>query len=111
MIRTWNSILKQYGQELTLRRQDGETRIRAFFQPVDEKTPGIKPTALGMAPAGKYLYLGPPEEDLSETEELEWNGRFFRVLRHRDYWLGNEMVYRWAICEEMDAPASEAAIC
>lgn len=103
MCRIWNSVMEQYGQELILRSQNGETHIRAFFQPVDEKAPGVHPTALGVAPAGKFLYLGPPEQKLTGAEKLEWNGKSFRILRHRSYWVGDRMAYRWAVCEEMDA--------
>ena len=109
MCRIWNSVREQYGQDVTLRLPDGEVPVRAFFQPVDEKAPGDHPTALGMAPVGKYLYLGPAEQSLDEAEKLEWNGRFFRILRHRDYWVGDKMVYRWAVCEELDASVAEVA--
>lgn len=103
MVRLWNSVLAQYGQSVTLQTGDETTQVRAFFQPVEEKTPGMVPTPLGVAQAGKYLYLGPADTPLEDVEELGWSGRAFRVLRHREYRVGDELVYRWAICEEMDA--------
>lgn len=103
MVRLWSSVLEQYGQTVTLRSGSGTVPVRAFFQPVEEKAPGMVPTALGMAAAGKYLYLGPAEAGLEDVEELGWNGRGFRILRSRDYLVGDELIYRWAICEEMDA--------
>lgn len=103
MVRLWNSVLEQYGQTVTLRREDETVPVKAFFQPVAEKAPGMVPTALGMASAGKYLYLGPAETGLEDVEELGWDGRAFRILRSRDYLVGDELIYRWAVCEEMDA--------
>lgn len=102
MAALWKSILGQYGQSVTLLRGEERAQVRAFFQPVDEKAPGTTPTPLGKAPAGKYLYLGPAEEDMEDVEELGWEGRLFRVLRHREYRIGDETVYRWALCEEAD---------
>ncbi len=102
MARLWKSILAQYGQKVVLRREGGETAVRAFFQPIEEKAPGNEPTALGTAPRGKWLYLGPAEEPLEDVTELTWAGRIFRVLRSRDYPIGDETAYRWAVAEELD---------
>ncbi len=102
MARLWKSILAQYGQKVVLRREGGETAVRAFFQPIEEKAPGEEPTALGIAPKGKWLYLGPAEEALEDVTELTWAGRAFRVLRCRDYPIGDETAYRWAVAEELD---------
>lgn len=100
--RLWDSILAQYGQNVTLRTKTGERQVKAFFQPVEEKAPGEVPTPLGLAPAGKWLYLGPAGESLENVEELRWNGRSFALLRHREFPVGEETVYRWALAEEMD---------
>lgn len=100
--RLWNSILDQYGQDVILRTPSGERVVKAFFQPVDEKAPGEKPTPLGLAPVGKWLYLGPAEEALEDVTELGWKGRSFALLRHREYPVGEETAYRWALAEEMD---------
>ena len=37
--RLWQTMLEEYGQQVTLKRADGETEARAFFQPVREKAP------------------------------------------------------------------------
>lgn len=100
--RLWNSILAQYGQDVTLCTGAGERPVKAFFQPVTEKAPGETPTPLGLAPVGKWLYLGPTEESLEDVEELRWEGRSFALLRHRGFPVGEETAYRWALAEEMD---------
>ena len=98
----WLTMLEAYGQQVTLRRGDGEKELRAFFQPVREKNPGEVPTPLGKAPVGKWLYLGPPQEDLEGVEELIWQGRAFRPLRRREVPVGRETFYQWAIFEQWD---------
>ncbi len=98
----WKEILARYGQKVTLLRGEARTEVRAFFQPVAEKAPGEVPTALGMAPAGKWLYLGPAGEELDEVTGLLWSGRRFRLLRQRGFPVGDAIAYRWAMAEEED---------
>ena len=62
--------------------------------------PGAEPTPLGVAPRGKYLYLGPAEETLEGVEVLRWKGRAFVPLRQREMELGDRMVYRWGLFAE-----------
>lgn len=100
--RIWNSILSQFGQTISLSGEHGTVSVRAFFQPVPEKAPGTVPSPLGLAPAGTYLYFGPAEQPLDRVSELLWNGRAFRLLRNREYRVGDELAYRWAVCEELD---------
>lgn len=98
----WQTALEKYGQQVKLRRADGEKELKAFFQPVRERSPGQIPTPLGMAPAGQWLYLGPPQEGLEDVEELLWEGRAFRPLRSRGIRVGEGPFYQWALFEERD---------
>lgn len=101
----WAALLAGYGQTLTLRDGAGERQVKAFFQPVAEKEPDPVPSPLGLGPAGKYLYLGPPGESLEGLLGLTCRGRPFRLLRSRPYCLGQEPLYRWAIFEEEEGEA------
>lgn len=107
--RAWRILLGRYGQRITLLRGEEEAPVRAFFQPVGEKAPGQEPTPLGVTPRGCYLYLGPAEETLEDVEELIWEGRSFCILRHRGFPVGDGMVYRWAMCQELDERAGVRA--
>lgn len=99
----WEKVLEEYGQEVALVREDGRRAVRALFQPVEEKREGELPSPLGRAPVGRYLYLGPAGEDLEDVREMEWEGRGFRILRYREYWVGGEKIYWWAVAEEKEA--------
>lgn len=98
----WRKLLGQYGQKVSLCRGEARVQVRAFFQPVREKAPGEEPTVLGIAPVGKWLYLGPAEEKLEDVDTLIWADRQFRPIRKREYAIGEETLYRWAVAEEMD---------
>lgn len=100
--REWKDILARYGQKVTLCRGEERREIRAFLQPVEEKEPGRVPTPLGVAPAGKWLYLGPPEEGLEKVDKLLWEGRVFEVLRDREFPVGDAVLYRWGVLVRAD---------
>lgn len=101
----WEQVLERYGQEVLLTREDGERAVRALFQPVEEKREGEVPSPLGVAPVGRYLYLGPAGESLEDVRARGWTGRAFRLLRRREYWVGGEKVYGWGLLEERDEAA------
>ena len=100
MERAWQTVLERYGQTVELGRGEERHTVKAFFQPVEEKRPGAEPTPLGVAPRGKYLYLGPAEETLEGVEVLRWKGRAFVPLRQREMELGDRMVNRWGLFAE-----------
>ena len=77
MTGAWGRILAQYGQSVTLRRGEEERGCRAFLQPVRERREDWYqelPTPLGTVLRDQWLYLGPPELSLEETNGLcvEW---------------------------------------
>lgn len=100
--REWKDILARYGQKVTLCQGEERREIRAFLQPVEEKAPGQIPTPLGVAPAGKWLFLGPPEEGLEKVDKLLWQGRGFEVLRDREFPMGDTALYRWGVLIQAD---------
>lgn len=100
--REWKDILARYGQKVTLCRGEEGREIRAFLQPIEEKAPGRVPTPLGVAPAGKWLYLGPSEEALEDVDRLLWEGRAFEILREREFPVGETVLYRWGILIQAD---------
>lgn len=99
---TWERLLGRFGQRVTLYQAGRRSDVKAFFQPVGERSAGEEATALGVAPEGKYLYLGPAEIDPEGVEELSWNGRFYHFIRVRAVPAGEKIAYRWALAEELD---------
>lgn len=100
--RLWHIMLEQYGQKVTLRREEGDRETRAFFQSVREKKPGESPSPLGVGPEGLYLYLGPAGESLEDVTGISWDGRDFEILRQRAVLVGDQVLYQWAVCRERD---------
>ena len=99
--RLWQAMLEGYGQRVTLGGEE-DREVRAFFQAIREQKPGESPSPLGVGPEGLYLYLGPAGESLEGVEEVHWDDRAFEVLRHRAVRIGDEVMYQWALCRELD---------
>ena len=103
-------IRGQYGQSGTLRRGEEERGCRAFLQPVRERREDWYqelPTPLGTVRRDQWLYLGPPELSLEETNGLcvEWNGLRFAVRAAQPVCVGEETLYWWALLAVEDGEA------
>ena len=98
------------GRGGTRRRGEGERGCRAFLQPVrgrrEDWYQGL-PTPLGTVRRDQWLYLGPPELSLEETNGLcvEWNGLRFAVRAAQPVCVGEETLYWWALLAVEDGEA------
>ena len=65
------------------------------------------PTPLGTVRRDQWLYLGPPELSLEETNGLcvEWNGLRFAVRAAQPVCVGEETLYWWALLAVEDGEA------
>lgn len=87
-----------------------ERACRAFLQPVRERREDWYqelPTPLGTVRRDQWLYLGPPELSLEETNGLcvEWNGLRFAVRAAQPVCVGEETLYWWALLAVEDGEA------
>ena len=100
-------ILDQYGQEITVETKETVVSIRAFLQPVTERSERERAAAtpIGWTDGRLWLYLG--QMALEETDRLGWNGRVFRVRSCRPYYIGDRLSHYWAALER----EREAAEC
>lgn len=101
MMTDWvRQVLDRYGQEITLRRGETETAIRAFLQPVTEKREQVPDTAtaLGWIDGRQWLYLG--QEPLETGDTLTWKDVTFRVRSCRPYYIGEALSHYWAALEK-----------
>ena len=99
-------ILERYGQEVTASTADGTVSVRAFLQPVTEKTEQMPDSVggLGWLDGRLWLYLG--QTALETGDWVSWNGRTFRVRSCRPYYVGAELSYYWASLEAAKEVAS-----
>ena len=94
MEQTWRGILSRYGQEVTLRRGENETSLRAFVQSaLDRGTQQEVPGPLGLGRKDRFLYLGPADHPLDTDTLVEWNEREFRV--QSAYRVGENICPHW----------------
>lgn len=80
--RAWKSILRRYGQEVTLHPAGGGEGIslKAFLQPVLQKSEDQQvPSPLGLRREDRFLYLGPADVPLADGDQVEWQGGHYAV--------------------------------
>lgn len=92
MTETLDRIMEQYGQRVRL----GETEVRAFFQPVTDKSAAapFTVTSLGMVDGRKWIYLG--RTAVQAGDAVVFQGEAYTVDNCRELWLGDEPAYCWA---------------
>ncbi len=98
-------MLKAYGRPASLVSKDGEmlAEMSAFISPLRYKNKmylnGVN-TEIGFNSQGHYLYIGPPDPDLTLTQNGEYvscMGERYRVDRAEKVYKGNDVFYIWAI--------------
>ncbi|MBP3697804.1 MAG: hypothetical protein J6J45_09715 [Clostridia bacterium] len=98
-------MLKAYGRPASLVSKDGETlaEMSAFISPLRYKNKmylnGVN-TEIGFNSQGHYLYIGPPDPDLTLAQNGEYvscMGERYRVDRAEKVYKGNGVFYIWAI--------------
>ena len=99
-----NSITEQFGRSVELHVENGTKKsCKAFIQPLRYKNKmyldGIY-TEIGFNSQGHYLYIGPPEPDLtlvSDNAYLSSDGMKYQIDRAERVYKADEVFYIWAI--------------
>jgi len=100
-----NQFMDRFGRSLSIKNSDGwstET-FHAFIQPLRYKNKmylyGVN-TTIGFNNQGHYLYIGPPNHDLTVIGDdcyIECDGVKYQIDRAEKVYAGNELFYIWAI--------------
>lgn len=100
-----SGILQKLGRDVEAHPPNAESSAayRAMIQPLRYKNKmylyGVN-TEIGFNSQGYYLYIGPPEQDLTTaTDEfyLSADGEKFQVERAEKVYLRGDLLYVWAI--------------
>ena len=106
------AIFKRYGRTASFVSKDGETlkEMQAFFSPLRYKNKmylyGVN-TEIGYNSQGHYLYIGPPDPDLTLAQNGDFvrcMGEKYRIDRAEKVYKGNEVFYIWAIIRVIVEP-------
>ena len=99
------SVFESYGRPVEFSSKDGETlkEMRAFISPLRYKNKmylyGVN-TEIGYNSQGHYLYIGPPDPDLTLAQDGEYiscMGEKYRIDRAEKVYKGEDVFYIWAI--------------
>ena len=106
---TLTSMFEKYGQDVILKSDDNwsSATFGGFIQPLRYKNKmylnGVN-TVIGFNSQGHYLYIGPPNHDLTQLTGGQWLescGKKFTVDRSEKVYFKNEVIYIWAIIREI----------
>ncbi len=98
-------VFEAYGRPAEFSSKDGKTlkEMRAFISPLRYKNKmylyGVN-TEIGYNSQGHYLYIGPPDPDLTLAQDGEYiscMGEKYRIDRAEKVYKGEEVFYIWAI--------------
>ena len=100
-MRGFRRLVERYGQTVEVRRKGEAAGVtaKAFLQPVLERREGWvqrEPTALGLARRDKFLYLGPPENEI-DGRTVVWRGTSFGVRAAQRVYVGDRFSHQWAV--------------
>lgn len=99
------SIFNRHGRPAEFVSRNGETmkKMRAFISPLRYKNKmylyGVN-TEIGYNSQGHYLYIGPPDPDLTlavDGEYITCMGEKYRIDRAEKVYKGEDVFYIWAI--------------
>ena len=99
------TIFKNFGRSAQFNSKDGGVlaEMKAFISPLRYKNKmylyGVN-TEIGYNPQGHYLYVGPPDPDLTLAQDGEYItclGEKYRIDRAEKVYRGDEVFYVWAI--------------
>lgn len=103
------SMFTKYGQDITLKGNNGwsSATYGGFIQPLRYKNKmylnGVN-TVIGFNSQGHYLYIGPPNHDLTTLSSDKWleaGDKKYTIDRCEKVYFKNEVVYIWAIIREI----------
>jgi hypothetical protein len=106
---TLSSMFEKFGQDVTFKGSDGwsSATFGGFVQPLRYKNKmylnGVN-TVIGFNSQGHYLYIGPPEHDITLLKTDQWieaADKKFTADRAEKVYFKNEVVYIWAIIREI----------
>ena len=98
------AIMAEYGSTVYIVPLTGSAEtVKAFLQPITTRSwQNMQKVvrSLGEIPTGQFLYIGPAEQPLTDTDVLECGGKRYRICRAERICLGDETLYVWAMAME-----------
>ena len=104
------SLLRQFGVTVRLQGQDGYSSeyFSCFIQPLRYKNKmyldGVN-TSIGFNSEGHYLYIGPPDHDLTRIDSndiwVSFGSEKYKIDRAEKVYLQGKTLYVWAIIRKI----------
>ena len=96
-------MLRSYGREMLVVRGTERIPVRAFLESDTgriDRLMQLHPGLLGLENRRRYVYIGPPEQELREDDELRAGGKSYLVRSAQVVYGTENPAYVWAMCVE-----------
>lgn len=96
-------LIQTYGTKAMITTGSTTFEERLFFQLVTSKSWQNMERMVssgGEIPRGQFLFIAPPDREISNGDVLRVNGRYFLVRRADAVLLGDESLFLWGLCVE-----------
>ena len=103
MVQLIQSLLRDYGTDLTVIRGETAKILRGFFRAVNSRSwqsMESEANLLGEVTRGQYAYIGPADGGVLEGDTLTLGEKTYLFRRVESYYLGNQVLYQWGLCVE-----------
>lgn len=96
-------LLSRYGSTVTVHFEKEDCIVRALLQPVTSRSwqnmERMIPVG-GQIPRGQFLYIGPPEVDVTQATHLSLLGKHYIVRRVDQIVYQDQVLYLWGLLVE-----------
>lgn len=103
------SLFAEYGRQVVIYDKDDAeiSKTNAFISPLRYKNKmylyGVN-TEIGYNSQGYYLYIGPPDSDITQLSDggyISCASEKYRIDRAEKVYKGNDVFYIWAVIREI----------
>ena len=98
-------ILRTYGRKILLVRGKEQSELRGFLQADTgriDRLMELHPGPTGLENRRRYVFIGLPEQELREDDELRSDGMHFLVRSAQLVYGTDKPAYVWAMCVEKE---------
>ncbi len=99
------SLIKKYGQKITVSKSGENIKSSAFIQPLRADDQSTLYDDYNKNDVEQYLYIGLPSCDIDDlgNTTITFDNENYSVVKSESVWLSNKKIYNRAVLEKQQA--------
>lgn len=96
------SLIKRYGQRITVSKSGKDTESFAFIQPLRADDQSTLYDDYNKDNVEQYLYIGLPDCPIDDSggTTITFDNQIYSVVKSESVWLSNKIIYNRAVLEK-----------